>query len=198
MDRFLVCLQVARRRPLNRTVRRAKMTTLSQQIDEAWDQSPYPGDDVLSDCWCEECEDAMSLIRGKSWMELTADDLDLMHSRMEPDAFLYYLPGLLYLAIDSGSEYLIADRVCAEFVVADIGDPSQKLNIIRHIISGLTEQQRAVLIAFFNWMRSRDWTADLLIDCACDTITSGNPKPFSADALDHWVRQRVAQNADEP
>ena len=126
----------------------------------------------------------MRLIRGKSWMELGVENLDAMHSRMEPQAFLYYLPGMLHLAIANPDEIDVSDRVCAEFVVPDIGDPSRKLDSIASIVAGLTDSQRNALLAFFDWMRSLDWTANLLIDAACETIISGRATPFSASALD--------------
>src|SRR5215203_3227293 len=79
-----------------------------QEIQDAFAQRPYPGDDNIalrrSDCPGYEGEEVWEIYRGKDWREIlqAGRELDLSSSLsfLTFEGFVYYLPAFLTLALD--------------------------------------------------------------------------------------------------
>jgi hypothetical protein len=167
---------------------------LLNQIHAAWPSSPYPGDHLLSDCWCVECEFSVSSLRGKSWKQLRPEDVGGETGHMSPEAFRYYIPGILSLSVQDPDEINLSCEINVRFVFSDHSHerPESQENLAR-LVGSLSQRQRKVLVEYFEWLAHQDWQAPLLIDAAKRAVGDRIIKPYSYDALDRWNRERAAE-----
>ena len=92
---------------------------LVAQIEQAFANTTYPGDDHLTNCPRKNCDDCMEIardFRGKSWSSLTDVKLLRHHESalalMTPEALHYYLPAFMLAALkDSKTADVILDNL---------------------------------------------------------------------------------------
>src|SRR5262245_42240601 len=142
---------------------------LLAEIRAAFPGSPYPGDLLLSDCGCEECEFSARNLRGKSWKQLRLEDFNGDNAHQSPRAFRYYLPGLLCLAVQHPNELNAACEVNARLVVSDL-DPPERSETVRETVSRLSMKQRRAVARFLQWLAGRGWQAPLLVEAALKAV----------------------------
>lgn len=80
---------------------------LAAEIDRAWADAAYPGDDAISAGWDNEGELAREMV-GKHWRDLGLEFLQRFTwgdgvDQLRPAAFGYYVPAFLKLALTSDS-----------------------------------------------------------------------------------------------
>ncbi len=167
---------------------------LLAEIRAAFPASPYPGDDVLSDCWCDECEFSVRNLRGKSWKQLRLEDFNGENAHMSPRAFRYYLPGLLCLAVQHPDKLNFACEVSARLIVSDL-HPPQAADTVREIVSHLSVKQRRSLTRFLEWLGGQGWQAPILVEAALRAVRDGLVEPYSHKDLMAWCNPRKAEMA---
>ena len=166
---------------------------LLAEIRAAFPASPYPGDPVLSDCWCEECEFSVRNLRGKSWKQLRLEDFNGENAQLSPRAFHYYLPGLLCLAVQHADELSLACEVNARLVVSDL-DPPERSVAVQETVSRLSMKQRRAVARFLQWLAGQGWQAPLLVETALKAVRDRRVEPYSHEKLTAWCRSREAEN----
>ncbi len=92
-------------------------TKILQIIEDGFKGAPYPGDDklayraVVANAACrDECDYVAAYFKGKSCKDVTLEDLHAHYegpitaclSFMSPEAFRYYLPAFMRMAISEG------------------------------------------------------------------------------------------------
>lgn len=123
---------------------------LLAEILAAFPPTPYPGDRMLSDCWCEECAWSVRNLRGKSWKQAQLEDFNLGDGgRVSTDAFGYYLPAMLTLAIRHPDETHLACEINSRFVTF-IESRDNEIETIQQTVSRLSKPQRTTLVHFFS------------------------------------------------
>jgi hypothetical protein len=157
------------------------------EIRAAFPVTPYPGNYLLSDCWCEECAWEVRNLRGKSWKELTLDDIGEEGARMSERAFRYYLPALLCLAVqhpDSWTGSKIVDR----FVVSDQAAPAAKERLAM-LIRQFSARERRALVQFFKWSGDQAQEPAIRIESAI-AAAYGEIEPYSHAKLLQLIREK--------
>src|SRR5262249_27728071 len=140
------------------------------QIRAAFPSVPYPGDHILSNCWCDECAWSVRKLRGKSWKKLRLEDLGSSDGgAMSPRGFRYFLPGLLCLAVqhpesDAGSE------IVGGLVVSDAEHSPKAIDLRNQTLVGLSLRQRRVILEFLLWLGKQKWTAPILFEAAIKNV----------------------------
>lgn len=160
---------------------------LLAEIRSAFPHTPYPGDQVLSDCWCEECSWAVRNLRGKSWKQIKLDDINGDGDQMTDDAFRYYLPALLSLSVQHPSEYHLASRVTSRLVACD-RDPPERAETIQKMVSSLSKLQRTALGRFLDWLDGK-YNLDPIIGAAKRTVAELRVYPYSYQEVLQWCSQ---------
>ena len=169
--------------------------SLLAKIRAAWPATPYPGDHILSNCWCEECAFSVRDLRGKSWKQLTVGDLGSGSGELSADAFLYFLPGILSLSIQDPDGDHLAGEVNRWFVYSDSEyEPAGASERIARLVSRLSQRQREVLLEYLDWLAAEDWQAPMLIASAKRAIADGVVEPYSMEELLSWCREREAKS----
>ena len=165
---------------------------LLDEIRAAFPAMPYPGDDVLSKCWCDECAWEVRNLRGKSWKQTRVEDFNAGDGgRLSLNAFRYYLPAQLQFAVEHPDELHFASEVIAHFV-AVAGESDTKAEAIHKTVSRLSKPQRTTLVHFFQWVESQGWQAPLHINAAIKAAGDGIVEPISADEVCAWARAKQA------
>jgi hypothetical protein len=87
----------------------SRLDALKREIEEAFADVPYPGDDRIIDHPDWEAEELLECFRGKHWKDLTHEDLfQNSLTFVDLDAYTFYLPAYLFAALD---DYPRADHV---------------------------------------------------------------------------------------
>ncbi len=161
------------------------------EIRAAFRATPYPGDAILSNCWCDECEFSVRNLRGKSWKELRIEDLnDCEGGHLAYTAFRYYLPGLMCLAVQNPDELDLSGRVVGGFIVAK-SDHAERVVAVRNMVKRLSTRQRAAIVRFFQWLDLQGWQAPVLIQSAMLAASDGRVVPYDTEELLHWCRNHA-------
>jgi hypothetical protein len=165
---------------------------LLAEIRAAFPTSPYPGDAILSDCWCEECEFSVRNLRGKSWKQLRLEDFNGENASLSHEAFRYYLPGLLCLAVQHQEESTLACEVSGRLVVSDL-DSSEQSDEVLKTVSRLSLKQRGALARFIQWSAGQGWQAPLLVEAALKAVRDKRVEPYSHEELMTYIRTLEAK-----
>ena len=135
-------------------------------ILEAWSDAPYPGDDAIAYDQSGrhlECALVAGFFRGKRWKDVTLaalrsyrGDASACLAFMSPQAFRYYLPAYMLIAID---DYAEAD------VIADSAlnmlTPGELQEYWNERAKGFSQRQREAILSFLNCL-DRHHGADYL------------------------------------
>jgi hypothetical protein len=167
---------------------------LLAEIRAAFPLSPYPGDAVLSDCWCEECAFSVRNLRGKSWRQLRLDDFNGENSHLSLRAFRYYLPGLLCLAVQHPDELNLACEVNARLVVSDREAP-ERTTEVQETVGRLSAKQGRVVARFLQWLAGQAWQAPVLVEAALRAVRDRSVEPYRHEELMAWCRARAVKTS---
>jgi hypothetical protein len=156
---------------------------LLAEIRAAFPVTPYPGDCVLSDCWCEECAWEVRRLRGKSWKQAKIEDFNASDGgRLSRQSFRYYLPSMLSFAVQYPDELHFASEINARFTaIAPASD--DQIQMVQQNLNGLSKHQRTTLVSFFEWLREQSWQSSLLIDAAICAINGNGIVPVEPASL---------------
>ena len=127
---------------------------LLDQISAAFREVPKPTRYTL--CNCDECRALQAALTACTRETLT--DLDLRHQSclLSPEAFHYFVPGLIRLSLPSGEP----DSDLADEFIADLCQPIRKGSpLCRHPrATAFTVHQTAAVLAFLVYIRDNgDW-----------------------------------------
>jgi hypothetical protein len=130
---------------------------LRQQIETAFAEVEYPGDDrLVYDTSGDhlECNEVAAAFRGKHWKEIPLDTLRYHSSGiffLTPEAYRFYLPAYL---IAGSLHYDQADLI-PDSVVSSITPPSDERNfdVYQRRMEGLTPPQRKALRSFLQFLK---------------------------------------------
>jgi hypothetical protein len=169
---------------------------LSEEFVHAFACVPYPGDEALTECPCEECRWGVGRFVGKDWQTLrfkdaVSDQDDANIKLLSPTAFQYFLPGLMRLALKSHVDsFWIAMRILDRLTSSD-----QRMEILKEAqtaIDHLSPEQREVVAQFIERLRGDEDISPVILASAYQNVTTGNAKPYSQRELEEWVRSRLA------
>ena len=126
-------------------------------ILEGWSHAPYPGDDAIAYDQSGghlECAQVAEFFRGKRWKDVTLaalrsyrGDASACLAFMSPEAFRYYLPAYMLIALD---DYAEAD------VIADSAlnmlTPGELRESWNERAKGFSQRQREAILSFLNYL----------------------------------------------
>jgi len=155
---------------------------LIDDIRAAFPTSPYPGDHILSNCWCDDCEFSVRNLRGKSWKQLRLEDFNGESADMSLRAFRYYLPGLMCLAVQNPDDSSLSSMVGSRFIVSDV-EPLARMAEVQETVNRLSMQQRRAVASFFQWMACQERQSPLLVEAAMKSVMSRRVEPYRHNEL---------------
>jgi hypothetical protein len=161
---------------------------LLAEIRAAFPPTPYPSDQILSKCWCEECAWSVRRLRGKSWKQVRPEDFNPGDGgHLSSRAFRYYLPALLAFAVQHPDEVHFASEINGRLVFFT-GQREDKLEAVQQTVSHLSKLQRTMLIRFLQWLQNQGWQAPMLIDAAVKAVAEGRVDPIPLQAFQAYCR----------
>jgi hypothetical protein len=104
-------------------------------------------------------------------------------------AFRYYLPGLLWVALQHPDATHLASEINARFVVLDRAPPTEA-DVVLETIRRLSPRQRGVIARFLLWLNEQGWQAPVLIEAALRAVRDGQVIPVIYEDLMRWCRSR--------
>jgi hypothetical protein len=127
---------------------------LAEQIERAFADVPYPGDDRLVENPADlESSNLRDRFKGKHWSTLSFKTL--MDERsglplLTPEAFRFFIPAYLHVSVVRPDEV----DVIPENLVSDLTPPLQEgesAERFRTVVSGFTPEQMQVIRAFMRY-----------------------------------------------
>jgi hypothetical protein len=171
--------------------------SLIETIRAAWPATPYPGDHVLSDCWCEECEFSVRSLRGKSWKQLRPNDINGETSHMSNGAFAYYLPGLLLLSIkhdmDGLDGYVLGHFSSLETQSKTFDHAQQSEHLLR-MASRFSDAQRTALSRYFDWIDQQGFQCPAFVRSAPALVLDGKIDAVPHQEVMTWINHQSRLN----
>lgn len=122
---------------------------LISQIEEAFKDVPYPGDENIVDDpnHCPECEEVSEAFKGKHWKEVVSS----LHSfpdniyLLTPEAYQFYLPAFLIYSILKDESDMRVDFTIHSFSFAKFRSQIELFSI----------EQKKVIKAFLEYMERK-------------------------------------------
>lgn len=138
-----------------------------RSIVEAWSDARYPGDDAIAYDQTGrhlECTQVADFFRGKRWPQVTLaalrgyrGDASACLAFMLPEAFRYYLPAYMLIALDDCAEAdVIADSAL------DMLTPGEQREYWNERAMGFSKKQREAILSFLEYLdthRGADYPA---------------------------------------
>lgn len=168
---------------------------LHELFDSAFVDIPYPGDEALTECPCDECRWGVGRFIGKDWRTLrfkdaVSDQSDANISFLSPAAFHYFLPGLMRLALKRHVDsFWIADQILGRLTACD--QMSEKLKYVQTNLDRLSPEQRGVVARFTERLRDDEDISPVILASAHENVRTGIARPYSQRELEEWVRSRL-------
>lgn len=165
-----------------------------EEIQGAFSKTPYPGDEALRACPCEECRWEVRCFRGKRWSRLRPEDVSAADggnvAALTPAAFHYFLPGFLLLILDQPEEvgtlvHSIIDRLATSDREGDEG-----LQRVNRNIKQLTMRQRRVLASFLNLLREKEPHVPEVWRSAIENLLSKKVQSYSQATVEQWLAEK--------
>ncbi|MGH7208827.1 MAG: DUF6714 family protein [Nitrospiraceae bacterium] len=138
----------------------AKALKLKEQVRSAFADVPYPGDKNIVQGSSLEAKEIESFFKGKRWEEITLESLKTNPpmdssaglSFMTKEAFQYYLPAYLMIAIDHKSEAdVIPEFTIRALCIPEIPKPDRDRYHLR--VENFTAAQRRAIKAVLEYVR---------------------------------------------
>ena len=171
---------------------------LRDEVIIAFSKTPYPGDEALTACSCDECRGEVSRFEGKKWSRLSLQDLregDCGASipSLTPTAFHYFLPGLLIVALDNPDiQTLLLGRVIRRLVVSDRAGEARRRNV-EQIHKRLSSRQRQVLVDVMRQVEDSVPHDPVTWNSALGNLIGGTVIPYSQASADLWLQERLRE-----
>jgi hypothetical protein len=160
---------------------------LRDEVLFAFSKTPYPGDDALTSCNCDDCRWEVARLRGKKWTRLSLDDFgaedgDSNVTLLTPAAFHYYLPGLLLLVLDhpEETEGWLLSSVISRLTIPENADAATR-STVEGIITRLSTRQREVLVALIEHVPAADHP--VRVQSALSNLRDGAVSPYNSAAI---------------
>ncbi|HEX2570552.1 MAG TPA: DUF6714 family protein [Polyangia bacterium] len=130
----------------------SRREALQRQIEEAFADVPYPGDDhIIDDPNDWEAAELLACFKGKHWKELGYEDLfQNSLSFVGIDAYAFYLPAYLLGALDDYKDLIsVVFGLCPTWSEED----AEHLQWQLRRYDRLNNRQRAAVRSFLEYMR---------------------------------------------
>ncbi len=165
----------------------------------AFSKVPYPGDDALACCGCDECRWEVAQLRGKKWTRLSLDDFAAANfGLLTPAAFHYFLPGLILLALDHPALLgEIVGTVVRRLTVSDREGDGARAQV-DHGIKRLSSRQRRVVIDVIRQAEGRAPHVPAIWQSALMNLIDGAATPYSQTAVERWLREQTGGGSGQP
>jgi hypothetical protein len=165
---------------------------LREEIQYAFAKTPYPGDQALTSCSCEEYQWEVCRFRGKKWSRLTLEDVSCGDGGnvvyLTPAAFHYFLPGLMLLVLDHGLESGTLDcSIVSRFAASDRDEEGIKR--VAKMINRLSLRQRRVIVDFLRHLEPTGFQVPEVLRSAIENLHSGDARPYSQEAVEQWLAE---------
>ncbi len=125
--------------------------TLSEQIKQAFADVSYPGDGNITFSQCEESQNILHYLQGRTWDEISVQDLRYANalSWLSEAGFHYYLPAHLRAVIeDPETADTLVDGLKYAFIPPR-GKRGNQLAEFTRRISGITTRQQETIILVY-------------------------------------------------
>jgi hypothetical protein len=136
-----------------------KILRLKVDIEKAFDDVPYPGDDNLIHSRYQEAIDKAEYFKGIKWQDWKDNPSQFLDMRLNgalfwftKEAYRYYLP--LYM-IQALIDYEKADLLPGE-VISSLAPPVDKPGLIKHVsreIDFMTPSQLKAILSFLEFFK---------------------------------------------
>lgn len=129
---------------------------LKQNIEEAFAEVPYPGDNNITRCPynCRECRRIAEYFKGKQWTGYPIEELRSNHvalSLFTPESFQYFLPAFMFASLNSYEKGdVIPDSIRFHF---EYSQEARGHFAVR--VSKFTASQRKVIIEYLLQMEAK-------------------------------------------
>jgi len=129
---------------------------VARQVEEAFRDVPYPGDDHLTDGSSMEALDVADFLRGRDWRDLRLDELVTNHASlffMTPEAVRFYLPAYLTATL---LHYNDADQIPGSVMFllkTPAASDADAYGRYRARFGNVSPAQRQAIRAFLTWIR---------------------------------------------
>jgi hypothetical protein len=151
----------------------------------------------------EEWVNTLNRLASKTWRNVALDDFDSQGGLLETvsvlsaKGILYFLPGLLRLALyshDEGDRYLITSALLNVFTHPANSKCSREQALV---LSHLSGPQRGFLIRFFDAAQRQDSTiCPEIVRAAVASLQAGEAVPYSQQQVRAWASQFASSHAD--
>ena len=105
--------------------RKERLQQLKNEIEQAFKDIPYPGDDNIAVNKRDEDLEGLAEFKGKHWKDLTFEFLVPYHKSsthfFTPEAYQFYLPAYLMVA----AEYYFESDVLSDYIIKDLMLPCE-------------------------------------------------------------------------
>ncbi len=168
---------------------------LRDDVMAAFSRVPYPGDEALTSCDCDDCRWEVAQFRGKKWTRLSLDDFgaedgDANEARLTPAAFHYFLPGLILLALDHPeAASSILGKVIRRFTVSDVERESARSKA-NQILRRLSARQRQVLVEVIRGAGESVPHVPVIWQSAVANLMDGAVTPYASEMVDRWLAEQ--------
>ncbi|MGV3757385.1 MAG: DUF6714 family protein [Verrucomicrobiota bacterium] len=125
--------------------------TLSEQIKHAFADVPYPGDDQITFSQCEESQQVLHYLQGRTWNELSVQELRFANALgwLSEAGFHYYLPAHLRAVIEnSATADTLLDGLKSAFIPPRRKRGNPHAEFTRRITGLTTRQQETIILVY--------------------------------------------------
>lgn len=169
----------------------------------AFSKVPYPGDEALTSCDCDECRWEVGRLRGKKWTRLSLDDFGAGDGAanvalLTPAAFHYFLPGLILLALDHpGMTGDILGMVVRRLTASDREGEAARAKVDQ-VIKRLSGRQRRVLIELILQAEGSEPHVPAIWQSAITNLIDGVATPYDYSTVERWLAEEYGGRSGLP
>jgi hypothetical protein len=173
---------------------------LREEILYAFSKTPRPTDGDLTSCPCDECQWEVRRFRGQTWIRLTWEDLgeDGNVFFLTPEAFHYFLPGLMLLALDDpedGSGLL--GKIVSRIVISDRASEQDREGAGR-ILKRLSPRQRQLLIDLLRQSEDTAPHIPAIWGSAIRNLSGRNVSSYAQADIEQWLVAHGLKRPEPP
>jgi hypothetical protein len=168
--------------------------TQRDEVMIAFSKVPYPGDEALTPCGCDECRWEVGRLRGKKWTRLGLDDFgagdgEANVALLTPAAFHYFLPGLMLVALDhSEARGDILGKVIHRITASDREGKAARAKVDQ-VINRLSGRQRQVLADLIRQAEGSEPHVPAIWQSAIANLIDGIATPYDHGTVERWLAE---------
>jgi hypothetical protein len=154
-----------------------------EKVKGAFLDTPMPPSHELINRHCCECVEVSEAFAGKTWQEITLDDLlaGRETALLTAAAWRYYLPSVVIWCVRAPETVdVIQDNLVYQLAPPLITDSDPLRQWFEERMLNFSAEQRNAIVAFLDWHRERDeanWAS-----------AGGKPTDHVYKALEYWRR----------